>query len=194
MITVEYLMNKMKELNYPILDDNKPFHLNIIGIRNLNHKVDVFNDKLAVLFKLRGEWTVRIFDCTTDPGMLPLTSPSNIKGTAILVPGRYPVYTIDKHQGKYEALCQRLGPVSVYRDNNRDLKHDFNRATIDTGMFGINIHRANETRRSTVIGRWSEGCQVIPDPTQFEQFMWLCRQSVKHRENRFVYILIEDFI
>ena len=29
------------------------------------------------------------------------------------------VYKIDKHQGKYKALCQRNGKVKVYRDGRR---------------------------------------------------------------------------
>jgi hypothetical protein len=30
------------------------------------------------------------------------------------------VYKLDHHAGKYLALCQRNGPVKVYRDSNRD--------------------------------------------------------------------------
>jgi hypothetical protein len=36
----------------------------------------------------------------------------NSKGCAILKEGQYKgVYEIDLHNGKYEAICQRLGPV-----------------------------------------------------------------------------------
>ena len=49
-------------------------------------------------------------------------------GTAILVPDQYRgVYKIDTHGGKrrYTALCQRLGPVKIWRDNNRDRIPDY---------------------------------------------------------------------
>jgi hypothetical protein len=67
----------------------------------------------------------------------------NSKGIARLVPDQYRgVYSISLHSGKYQALCQRLGNVTVWRDKNRDLVYD--EVVKDTGMFGINIHKAGQ--------------------------------------------------
>ena len=50
--------------------------------------------------------------CTTLPGLYWLENPMNSKGCAILKEGQYKgVYEIDLHNGKYEAICQRLGPA-----------------------------------------------------------------------------------
>ena len=52
---------------------------------------------------------------------------------------------MDLHRGKYLALCQRK-PVSVYRDNDKDKRYDLKDKTIDTGLFGINIHKSSDKR------------------------------------------------
>ena len=78
------------------------------------------------------------------------------KGMASLNAGVWPVMRLDKHQGKYEALCQRAGPVVVTRDGDPPYP--------DRGMFGINIHRGG------VNGTSSEGCQTIP-PDQWPAFI-----------------------
>ena len=47
---------------------------------------------------------------------------------------------IDKHQGKYDALCQRNGNVKVYRDSNFDLVYD--ETKIAEGSFGSKTESA----------------------------------------------------
>ena len=42
---------------------------------------------------------------------------------------------------------------------------------IDTGYFGINIHRANEKGTSINVDKWSVGCQVIADYRDFDTLM-----------------------
>jgi hypothetical protein len=112
--------------------------INIFAIRNkvIDNK---FTDTLyCVVDSQVKSWTV-----TTIPGTKSLVTPVNRAGTAILVPGQYKdVYAIDLHKNKYKALCQRLGPVRVYRDNNKDAKIDLNDKSIQSGFFGINIHKA----------------------------------------------------
>ena len=74
-------------------------------------------------------------------------------GVARLVPGQYrKTYAVSIHAGKYEAVCQRLGNVTVWRDKNRDLVYD--EVVKDTGMFGINIHRSNPKSESSYISNW----------------------------------------
>lgn len=68
----------------------------------------------------------------------------NPKGTAILAPGQYQSsHKIGLHRGKYKALVQHR-PVTVYRDNNKDSKYDLEPTKKDTGIFGINIHKAGQ--------------------------------------------------
>ncbi len=113
----------------------------------------------------------------------------NNKGVARLVPGQYRgVWKIDKHQGKYDALCQRNGNVTVWRDANRDLL--FEEKVTDTGMFGINIHKAGTD--STWVENWSEGCQVFKKVKDFDAFMSICRKASAIHGNKFSYTLLES--
>jgi hypothetical protein len=105
-----------------------------------------------------------------------------------LVPGQYrATWCIDKHQGKYDALCQRLGEVTVWRDGNRDLK--FDEVKTDKGIFGINIHKAGTD--STWVENWSEGCQVFKRVKDFNEFMSICKKAAKIHGNKFSYTLLE---
>ncbi len=126
---------------------------------------------------------------TCDPGKKGVMEFHNNKGVARLVPGQYRgVWKIDKHQGKYDALCQRNGNVTVWRDANRDLL--FEEKVTDTGMFGINIHKAGTD--STWVENWSEGCQVFKRVKDFDSFMSICRKASKIHGNKFSYTLLES--
>ena len=78
------------------------------------------------------------------------------EGVAILKPGQYRgSHKLRLHQGKYMALGQQK-PVKVYRDNNRDANYDLDESKTDTGLFGINIHRATARKggKSTRVDKW----------------------------------------
>lgn len=171
------------------------YNMNIIGVRsNQNNKVtNKYDDCLVLIYNTETGWKRQIYSITTEPGLSIMKAPSNAKGTAILAPGQYRgAYKIDKHNGKYDALCQRNKVVKVYRDNNRNEVYDYKPETIDTGMFGINIHRSNETwTRSTVDG-YSAGCQVFNDPKEFMSFMNLIKKSAKIYGNCFTYTLVNE--
>ena len=68
---------------------DKPFNLNIIGIRSSNNKPDSFDDIITVSWKYKAGWSFLKFMATTDPGIYWLNNPMNVKGTAILLPGQY---------------------------------------------------------------------------------------------------------
>jgi len=96
------------------------------------------------------------FNGNTDPskrraghGFAPAT-----KGMARLQPGAWLAYKFAQHAGPstppYDAICQRAGDVTVLRDGTPDY--------LDTGSFGMNIHKGQRNSTS------SEGCQTIyPD-------------------------------
>ena len=140
----------------------------------------------------KDEMGVTKFYCwmaTTDPGKKGVQQFHNKKGVARLIPGQYrTTWAVDKHQGKYDALCQRLNNVTVWRDANRDLT--FQETVTDTGMFGINIHKAG--RDSTWVENWSEGCQVFKRVIDFDIFMQICRKASKIHGNKFSYTLLES--
>ena len=116
------------------------------------------------------------------------------KGTAILKPGQYRgSHKIRKHQGRYEALGQ-CRPVTVYRDNNRDDIYNLNTENTDTGLFGINIHRATKYagKKSSQVDKWSAGCQVIAANDDWTKFMKIMRKARDIWSNSFTYTLIES--
>jgi hypothetical protein len=176
-------------------DANKTYDVNIVGVRNCSPAVykkvtNVFDDCLTI--SLKDEKAVEQFYCwnaTTDPGKKGVQQFHNKKGVARLIPGQYrATWAVDLHQGKYSALCQRLGNVTVWRDGNRDLI--FDETVKDTGMFGINIHKAGQD--STWVENWSEGCQVFKRVKDFDVFMSICRKAAKIHGNKFSYTLLES--
>lgn len=171
-------------------NDSKPHNLNIVGIRNLNGKVNQFDDWVVVLWKYKGVWNLVTFEATTDPGKVALTSPSNPKGTAILKEGQYKgSHMLGMHKGKYKALVQAKA-LTVFRDANRNAQLDFTGGKEDTGVFGINIHRARPVGTSIQVDNWSEGCQVIANSSDFNQFITLCEAAAAIYGNSFTYTLI----
>jgi hypothetical protein len=195
--TREQIEKAVKNKGYKWFEDdsNKTYDVNIIGVRNnapsIADKVtNVFDDHLTVSYKDEsGNWQYFCWAGTCDPGKKGVMEFHNNKGVARLVPGQYRgVWMIDKHQGKYEALCQRKGNVTVWRDANRDMIYE--EKVTDTGMFGINIHKAGQD--SMWVENWSEGCQVFKRVKDFDQFMAICKKAAKIHGNAFSYTLIES--
>lgn len=186
--------------------------LNIVGIRRIVPNVkNKFDDLVTVFFtvplgtpwnvtpvtelfydkRIDKTWVFSQYPATTEPGKSYLLNPINKKGTAILTEGQYEaVYKIDKHNGKYEALCQRLGNVTVWRDSNKDTEYDFK--VKEAGMFGINIHRANQWNILEWIDKNSAGCQVIQSPKHFNELMGWAKLHEHLYENVFTYTLISE--
>lgn len=171
--------------------DSGDYNLNLIGIRTADDSANTFNDHLAVAFRFDGVPHCLVFPCTTDPGLYWRTTPANVAGTAIVVPGQYPgMWKLGLHQGKYPALVQR-GQVRVYRDNNLDQVLDFDAPT-ESGLFGINCHRANAHQESHQVDRWSAGCQVLANPKDFELLLALCDRAAESWGDSFTYTLLEE--
>ena len=195
--TREQIEKAVKAKGYAWFEDvsNKTYDVNIVGVRNNDPSIadkvtNVFDDTLTISFKDEsGNWQFYAWNATCDPGKKGVMEFHNNKGVARLVPGQYRgVWAIDKHQGKYEALCQRNGNVTVWRDANRDLL--FEEKVTDTGMFGINIHKAGQD--STWVENWSEGCQVFKRVKDFDAFLAICKKAAKIHGNKFSYTLIES--
>lgn len=167
------------------------YNINIVGVRSHDARSNRFNDYLCVAFYMAGEPHLYCFEATTDPGVYWRKNPMHIDGSAIVKPGQYPsLWQLGLHQGKYRALVQR-GPVTVYRDNNRDTVVDA-KGTEQTGLFGINLHRAAEAGKSDRVGKWSAGCQVIACSVDYQLLLALCSQAAKRYGNGFTYTLLTE--
>jgi len=177
-------------------DANKGYDVNIVGVRNMatGKKVtNVFDDVITISFKdENGIWQYFEWANTTDPGkksMLEWNRMGITGGCARLVANQYrSTWSIDLHQGKYKALCQRLGKVKVYRDTDFDLEYDEDKIT--EGIYGINIHKAGQD--STWVENWSAGCQVFKRVKDFDVFMKICKRAKTIHGNKFSYTLLQS--
>ena len=190
MYSKEQIEKAVKSQGYVWFNGAKDYDVNIVGVRNATpgQKVtNLFDDKLTLSYKINGEWFFHSWDATTEPGKKGVMQFHNSGGVARLVPDQYRgAYAVSMHQGKYQALCQRLGDVTVWRDKNRDM--DFDEIIRDTGMFGINIHKAGTV--SNFVENWSEGCQVFKRTKDFLDFMVLINRAKEIHGNHFTYTLI----
>tara|TARA_R110000751_G_scaffold26901_4_gene71540 strand:- start:5127 stop:5732 length:606 start_codon:yes stop_codon:yes gene_type:complete len=193
-INIPMLLKAMTKLGHSVyMVDTKPYNLNIVGIRASNPTTNRFNDLLCVFWKYEGRWNIYKMQCTTLPGLHWLEKPMNPKGCAILKEGQYKsTYSVDKHNGKYLALCQRLEKVTVYRDDDKNRQYDMIASTQQRGMFGINIHRASEYREDERVNKNSAGCQVIQDPNEYDIHMKIVIKSAEIWGNSFTYTLINE--
>lgn len=192
-ITIEDIKKAYNKLGYQLFEqDDKPFNLNLIGIRSKDTTPDVFNDIFLALWKDKGIWSQMAMYCTTEAGLYYLKNPLNNKGTAIVKEGQYPgVWELGMHQGKYQALCQKK-PITVIRDFDRDGEFDYDSGREETGLFGINCHRSNSNVESILVNKWSAGCQVIANPDEYKILMKLCEYSSHEWGNSFTYTLINE--
>ena len=198
--TREQIETAMNSKGYKYFYDtrDKSYDVNIIGIRNSETKgrvTNAFDDTMTIAYKCEeGVWHYHEFNCTTDPGSHWVENILNKKGVSILKPGQYRgSHKLRLHQGKYLALGQQKN-VTVYRDNNRDNNYDLNESKTDTGIFGINIHRATAKTggKSTRVDKWSAGCQVIASNNDWYKFLDICQRARDIHGNSFSYTLIES--
>lgn len=171
---------------------SRPYELNIVGIRADSVIANQFDDEIHVFFKNnQGQWVHFIWPATTDPGTYWLKSPMHPQGTAILQQSQYKdSYQVGLHKVKYYALVQRR-PVTVLRDYDRNAVLDFQNGKPDTGMFGINIHRASVNGTTKTVDIHSAGCQVFANINDFNTFMRLCENHRLLYGNSFTYTLID---
>ena len=197
--TREQIETSVKVKGYKWFEDNnnKGYDVNIVGVRNSETKgrvTNAFDDCITISYKVDGEWQFHCIPCTTDPGSHWVENILNEKGVVILKPNQYRgSHKLRLHQGKYLALGQKK-EVTVYRDNNRDGKYDLDESKTDTGLFGINIHRATGRAggKSTRVDKWSAGCQVIADNDDWHTFLDICQTAREIHGNSFSYTLLES--
>ena len=175
--TREQIQEATEGLGYKYFS-NGEYNINIIGIRNSNTNgvvTNKFDDLITVSYKCEhGGWIYNEYPCTTDPGDDWMENPWIDKiGCAVLKPGQYKgSHKLRLHSGKYLALGQKEN-VTVYRDNNRNDKYEFDESTCD-------------------VNKWSAGCQVIASNDDWFAFLEICQTARESWGNSFSYTLIES--
>lgn len=188
---IRAMLALMKSKGYKI--NERPYELNIVGVRHNSTESNKFDDYMYVFFKDdSNKWIGKYYTITTDPGTYWLKNPMNVDGTSILKEGQYiDAYKVGLHRGEYEALVQQK-PVIVIRDYDRNAMLDFNNGKEIRGLYGINIHRATSKGTSKNVDKWSAGCQVFENSDDFANFLTLAK---KHRDlygNNFTYTLVDE--
>lgn len=171
---------KLDRTKYPcIVVGVRGYYRNTMGAPNVNDR-GIYDDALF----LYTPSMMASYNGNTDPSRYRKgTGKGAAKGIATLNPGAWYVHKFDLHRGKYLALCQRAGDVTVTRDGDPPYE--------DTGLFGINIHKGGYN------GTSSEGCQTI-HPDQWESFIASAVDQAKRyfgdKWNKTIipYILIEQ--
>lgn len=136
----------------------------------------IYDDALFIVSA--GDDTYASFNGNTDPSAYRKGKGTGAaKGMASLKPGLYHAHQLGLHRGKYMALIQTGGPLTVIRDGTPDYE--------DTGWFGINIHHGGYNTTSSL------GCQTI-HPDQWAGFIGLVQTLMhSHKQSVMPYILVE---
>jgi len=161
--------------------------INIFGIRvNENPNSDEFNDFIGVVC---GD-IYKIYKGTTDPGIYytkvaPITY-GGVRGAAHLIDGFHrDAWQVGVHCPgtgfAHEALIQTGAPVTIWRDTNQDFEESSE--PIQSGWFGINIHRSAPYGDASTIANYSAGCVVFKNGNDFNEFMQIVKTSERYKNN-----------
>jgi len=187
--SIRALISTLRSKGYVVYE--KPNQLNIVGVRKNTTEPNKFDDTIYAFWKESdGQWKGKQWEATTDPGTFYLKNPLSKLGTAILKEGQYvDAYILGKHKGQYTALVQNK-PVTVIRDYDRNSILDFNNGREETGLFGINIHKAGKSSKD--VDQWSAGCQVLSKSDDFNSLIALAEKHRSLYGNKFTYTLIDE--
>jgi hypothetical protein len=155
--------------------------INIFGIRcDENPDSDEFNDWIGIAT----DGFIKVYKGTTDPGLYytkiaPITY-DKVTGAAHLIDGFHKhAWQVGIHMAgtsfAHEALMQTGGPVTIWRDTNKDFSPA--NEPKQTGYFGINIHRSQIIGDTPHIANYSAGCVVMQNNKDFLEFMNIIKMS-----------------
>jgi len=198
----QYILDQLKRLNYEIY--SRPYEMNIVGIRYQNAGdpySNKFIDRLYLIYKndqgaLKAHW----YPISTIPGKYGSSKSKTLHkdlpkmkergGLGILQPAQYKnSWTIGDYHGE---KCLRPGKQKFYRDTNTGSdKVTYSKS--GEGYAGMLIHKAfnrNQGKNTYGVFNWSEGCQVIQNPTDLDQIFGLLDKHKSKYGNKFTYTLI----
>ena len=183
---IDIIIRTMVDKDYCIFRNGS---VNLVGIRNPNRTSNYFDDILYCFRFVNNECLINEYAITTDPGAYWLENPMRVEGTAILKEGQYlGLWYLSTYGRGYPHLKQK-GICTVYRDNNRDKIINLNADNLHTGNFGIELHRSGKGQ-TEAIDRWSAGCQVFQDNSQYDDFILGIIKDADKYGNSFTYTLI----
>lgn len=196
--TVQSIFNNK---GYKFFDSASLYDVNIIGVRSSDPDPDIFGDSILLIYNDAKGAQLKVYDVTTHPGLYYLKNPiAGTTGTGILVAGQYrQAFGLGTHTShlvggftdSYACLTQVVD-LPVYRDNVKDGKLYYDPATIQKGMFEVQIHRAMPNSVTTKVWNWSAACQVFSDSGQFDEFMLVINKSHALYGGNFTYTLIGE--
>jgi hypothetical protein len=171
---------KINRSKYPVIVIGiRGYYKNDLGAPSVNDR-GIYDDAIFI----ESAQAMLAYNGNTDPSSYRSGNGEGpTKGMASLNPGAWYVHKFDMHRGKYLALCQRAGDVTVTRDGAPPYP--------DTGMHGINIHRGAYN------GTSSEGCQTI-HPAQWDSFIAVAQDQARRyfgavwRAQVIPYVLFEN--
>lgn len=156
------------------------YYLNTIGENGVNDR-GVYDDALFIVTP--GYFGA--FNGNCDPSSYRIGyGIGDAKGMAMLKAGVYYAWKIDLHKGKYLALCQRLGEMTVIRDGNPPYEQT-------NKWLGINNHKGGINTTSSL------GCQTVP-PSQWDEYInkvieeAMHYYGLKYKDTVVPYCLIEE--
>ena len=172
-------------------------YINFVGVRNYVPD-DTFNDTFYIYWKEGGQFKgIKTNEFTTKPGRKTIQNTNgktNAKGVAILAEGWHPnLWHIGLHKNTYKALRQ-LSKTTIYRDktqfgqNSKTYELRLDKNTLETGVFGINLHKTGDPRANGLNG-WSEGCQTFKNIADFYDMMELAEAANAKGQKSFSYFL-----
>ena len=184
-------MGKEYELN------NTPYYPNLFGIRSKENIPNAFNDLIGAIYYNGTTWDMLLVEGTTDAGLYWQQNPMNINGTAVIIPGQYKnCYKVGLHTG-YKAY-QQVGVMNYIRDNNKDKVLDLLYKVVGFKKYreiaATNLHHASNTSTSSVVDKWSAGCQVVAGIVNFGKLLGLGERwvTLNPTKNLFNYTLFEE--
>jgi hypothetical protein len=151
------IVEAIHNLGYKV--DNRPFYLNLFGVRSEDCTIGEYNDILGYFyFDDNGQLVIDAAAASTDPGTYWAQHPERKEGTAFLKEGQWDYYYSPNVKGA--PGFRPLSLLTVYRKTPGQIV-DFSSLPTYTetvpSEFGILIHR---NWSQTVNKRDSAGCQV----------------------------------
>jgi len=153
-----------------------PKGLHLIVVRSNENDPDKYDDKLYTFI---GEKGIDVMSCTSNTGLYGLKNfkKFNPKGAAIIKFDEIYYNSFMKsdgdkvrhHNGKMKCLRQ-IAPLKYYRDGDGDGVAE-EEGIVYEGNYSTNVHANSYTHKkgiiSWLIGRWSVGCTVVNDLTNY---------------------------
>lgn len=186
---VKYMKAKGYQISQGIREYNIVYveGMNSDGSLN-NDPPNCFNDRRMVIQIVDGvPAIVGNWEGTTEPGSKYTQNPMNPGGAARIKFGQYKAWQVGIHgtSDRHEALVQTGGPITVYRDFNKDYQRVGDKE--DTGYFAVNQHWGYDFPSNNIYYA-SAGCLVGRLRQGHREFMSLIKQDRRYQLNdRYVF-------